>query len=45
MPEPNVHRDDGLVDDDRDVLEDLNHLKLPYIVDHEPVEGVEEPGE
>ena len=44
MSEPNVQRDDGLVDDDRDVLEDLEHLSLPYIVAHEPIEGSEEPG-
>jgi hypothetical protein len=44
MSEPNVQRDDGLLDDDRDVLEDLEHLRLPYIVDHESIEGVDEPG-
>lgn len=44
MSEPNVQRDDGLVDDDADVLSDLDHLRLPYIVDHEPIEGIEEPG-
>jgi hypothetical protein len=44
MSEPNVQRDDGLVDDDRDELADLERLRLPYIVDHEPVEGIEEPG-
>jgi hypothetical protein len=43
MSEPNVQRDDGLVDDDGDVLSDLEHLRLPYIVDHEPIEGVDEP--
>ena len=44
MSEPNVQRDDGLVDDDGDVLADLDHLRLPYIVDHESIEGLEEPG-
>ena len=43
MSQPNVQRDDGLVDDDGDVLSDLEHLRLPYIVDHEPIEGIEEP--
>lgn len=44
MSDPNVHRDDGLVDDDRDELSDLEHLGLPYIVDHEAIEGIEGPG-
>ena len=44
MPEPNVQRDDGLVDHDREELAELEHLRLPYIVDHEAIEGIEEPG-
>ena len=42
MSEPNVQRDDGLVENDGDVLSDLEKLRLPYITDHEPVEGLEE---
>ncbi|MEX2147037.1 MAG: hypothetical protein WED01_08510 [Candidatus Rokuibacteriota bacterium] len=44
MAEPGVQRDDGLIDDDGDVLEDIARLRLPYIVDHEPEEGIEQPG-
>jgi hypothetical protein len=45
MSEPNVQRDDGLIDDDADLLSDLKQLRLPYIVAYEPDEGIEEPDE
>jgi hypothetical protein len=46
MTGPRVQRDDGLDENDRDVLADMGHLRLPYVVDHEPEEGVDEdPGD